>query len=130
MTKIAVFTESFQKQLADASSGMLVGITTGDDSIIENSTKAIKSLYETALSTANAIEGSITGIFNNIDTKTNATVRSLKDTIDEISQRGFTDLSQTLKDRLNLSNKLEEARTNYNSAKSKYENTSIPKRID
>ena len=130
MTKIAVFTESFQKQLADATSGMLVGITTGDDSIIENSTKAIKNLYETALSTANAIEGSITGIFNNINTKTNATVRSLKDTIDEISQRGFTDLSQTLKDRLNLSNKLEEARTNYNSAKSKYENTSIPKRID
>lgn len=120
MTKIAVFTESFQKQLADATSGMLVGITTGDDSIIENSTKAIKNLYETALSTANAIEGSITGIFNNIDTKTNATVRSLKETLEDINKTGYTDLSTTLKfnakitkDLSSAYDKMKEAEKNY-----------------
>ena len=121
MTKIAVFTESFQKQLADATSGMLVGITTGDDSIIENSTKAIKNLYETALSTANAIEGSITGIFNNIDTKTKSTVKSLKDTLNDISQRGFTDISQTLKDRSVLASQIEKAKSDYEKAQKSYE---------
>ena len=120
MTKIAVFTESFQKQLADATSGMLVGITTGDNSIIENSTNAIKNLYETALSTANAIEGSITSIFNNIDTKTNSTVRSLKDTLNEVNKTGYTDLSTTLKFNAQITknissayNAMKEAEKNY-----------------
>lgn len=120
MTKIAVFTESFQKQLADATSGMLVGITTGDDSIIENSTKAIKNLYETALSTANAIEGSITGIFNNIDTKTTSTVRSLKETLEDINKTGYTDLSTTLKFNAKITKDLSSAYNDMKEAEKNY----------
>jgi predicted nucleic acid-binding Zn-ribbon protein len=129
MTKIAVFTESFQKQLADATSGMLVGITTGDDSIIENSTKAIKNLYETALSTANAIEGSITGIFNNINTKTNATVRSLNETINDIKKEGFTDLSKTLQGRSSLTQQIDKAKSELDEALNDYQSSSIPNAI-
>lgn len=125
MTKIAVFTESFQKQLADATSGMLVGITTGDDSIIENSTRAIKNLYETALSTANAIEGSITGIFNNIDTKTNATVRSLKETLEDINKTGYTDLSSTLKFNAQITEKISSAYNEMKEAEKNYYSENI-----
>jgi len=129
MTKIAVFTESFQKQLADATSGMLVGITTGDDSIIESSTKAIKNLYETALSTANAIEGSITGIFNNINTKTKSTVKSLNETINDIKKEGFTDLSKTLQGRSSLTQQIDKAKSELNKALSDYQTSSIPNAI-
>lgn len=125
MTKIAVFTESFQKQLADATSGMLVGITTGDDSIIENSTRAIKNLYETALSTANAIEGSITGIFNNIDTKTNATVRSLKETLSEIEKTGYTDISTTIKYNADITKQLDSAYQEMKNAEKNYYSENI-----
>lgn len=125
MTKIAVFTESFQKQLADAISGMLVGITTGDDSIIENSTKAIKNLYETALSTASAIESSISNIFSNINTKTNTTVKSLKEKIEDIKKTGFTDVSQTLKSRTSLSEDIDKAYREKQKAEQNYYSENI-----
>ena len=109
IVKISVYTETFQKELADSTSKLVNAIFNNDDSVINEATKKIVELYETAYSVSEVIGKRMTNIFADIKTKTLSTITDIKNTLKEIDEKGYESLSDLVKKRYDISSQLTES---------------------
>jgi phage-related tail protein len=95
--KLAVYTESFQKTLANVGTKMIQALTTGNKSQLESLKKDLESLYKNAKKNAEGLEKIIDDVFPDIEEIVSDNIDKIEDSLTSF-EKAMKNFNDSIKD--------------------------------